>query len=372
MAPKSARAMERALFISYALRPSSGPWLSHIALKFCILPDIAFVVSYLNIKPGSQVIEAGTGSGSFSHSVARTIGSSGHLYSYEFHEARATKARDEFRGHGLSDIITLTHRNVCKDGFTVIDQVDSVFLDLPAPWDAVQHAKKALRKDRPSRICCFSPCMEQVLRTVAALNEAGFTDITMYETLLRPHEVHAIPLLPINEVGDRLKRSEIRREEKRLKQVALSQTKRDNSSKKRKRGPRENDDSSEHRIDEEAYARHVDAQEPVDTEESRTEVKKLRTEEGVDGDHTLPFKVECVDQSFSESNSERAQNSVALSAEAESVVKSLPEKAEEPEVTVTQRASKDDRFESRQRSARAYIISHLRRSPPNYVAKWKR
>lgn len=35
----------------------------------------------------------GTGSGSFSHSVARSIGATGHLWSYEFHEARANKAR---------------------------------------------------------------------------------------------------------------------------------------------------------------------------------------------------------------------------------------------------------------------------------------
>jgi tRNA (adenine57-N1/adenine58-N1)-methyltransferase len=114
----------------------------------------------------------------------------------------------------MADIVTLAHRNVCKDGFTIVDTVDSgqscmacriiyilslhnttVFLDLPAPWDAVDHAKKALRvrtinalnmnwilishwrlqKDRTTRICCFSPCMEQVLRTVNALNEAGFT-----------------------------------------------------------------------------------------------------------------------------------------------------------------------------------------------------
>jgi len=109
-----------------------------------------------------------------------------------------------------------------------------VFLDLPAPWDAVDHAKAALRKDRTTRICCFSPCMEQVLRTVSALNEAGFTDITMYETLIRPHEVSQVPSLPaIGEICEKLKKAEHKREEKRLRQIANS---RSNPSGKRKRG----------------------------------------------------------------------------------------------------------------------------------------
>ncbi|KAI0648177.1 tRNA methyltransferase complex GCD14 subunit-domain-containing protein [Trametes meyenii] len=207
----------------HLLRPTPELWtlaLPH-RTQILYLADIAFVSSWLDIRPGSKVIEAGTGSGSFSHSVARTIGPSGHLWSYEFHEARASKAREEFTRHGMDDIVTLTHRNVCKDGFTVVDTVDAVFLDLPAPWDAVEHAKKALRKDRMTRICCFSPCMEQVLRTVSALNDAGFTEITMYETLLRPHQVEAAPALPhIRTVSDRLKRSEARREEKRLRQIA--------------------------------------------------------------------------------------------------------------------------------------------------------
>jgi len=90
-----------------------------------------------------------------------------------------------------------------------------------------------LRKDRTTRICCFSPCMEQVLRTVNALNEAGFTEITMYETLVRPIEVFQIPpLQPISVVSEKLKRSELKREEKRLKQISANKAA---ASAKRKR-----------------------------------------------------------------------------------------------------------------------------------------
>jgi len=73
--------------------------------------------------------------------------------------------------------------------------------------------------------------MEQVLRTVSALNDAGFTDITMYETLIRPQDISVIPKLQsVAAVGERLKQAEKKREEKRQKQIAEA------SSRKRKRG----------------------------------------------------------------------------------------------------------------------------------------
>ncbi|KAJ7256832.1 tRNA methyltransferase complex GCD14 subunit-domain-containing protein [Mycena haematopus] len=223
----------------HVLRPTPELWTMALPHRTQILyiADISFIISYLDIRRGSRVIEAGTGSGSFSHSVARSIGPAGHLWSYEFHEARAKKAREEFSQHGMSDIVTLTHQNVCKDGFNLTDAVDSVFLDLPAPWDAVGHAKQALRKDRTTRICCFSPCMEQVLRTVSALNDEGFSDITMYETLVRPHDVTHVPALQsITEVAEKLKKAEGVREIKRLQQIAAGQRSHENPhGEKRKR-----------------------------------------------------------------------------------------------------------------------------------------
>ncbi|KAF9016510.1 tRNA methyltransferase complex GCD14 subunit [Hymenopellis radicata] len=200
----------------HLLRPTPELWTMALPHRTQILyiADISFITSYLNIHKGSTVIEAGTGSASFSHSVIRTIGSSGHLWSYEFHEARAEKAREEFTRHGFLDIVTLTHRNVCKDGFTVTDTADSLFLDIPAPWDAIAHAKTALRKDCITRICCFSPCMEQVLRTVNALKRIGL------------HGDNHVPVpLKIGEISERLKKAEARREVKRLRQIAQNQAK---------------------------------------------------------------------------------------------------------------------------------------------------
>jgi len=100
---------------------------------------------------------SGTGSGSFSHSIARIIGEFGRLHTFEFHPVRAEKAREEFAAYGLSNTITIYHQDVCKDGFSLDGVAACVFLDLPAPWEALPHAKKVLRRDRSTRICCFSP-----------------------------------------------------------------------------------------------------------------------------------------------------------------------------------------------------------------------
>ncbi|GAA5833647.1 hypothetical protein JCM11251_003193 [Rhodosporidiobolus azoricus] len=214
----------------FLLKPTPELWtlaLPH-RTQILYLPDIAFITSYLDVKPGSQIIEAGTGSGSFSHSLARTVGSAGRVHSFEYHEERFGKAREEFASHGLSDIITIKHQNVYKDGFGGLEnQVDSVFLDLPAPWEALEHAKKAMRKDRQARICCFSPCIEQVIRTCSALAELGFSDITMYETLTRTHDPYVASAPPISSAITRIQEVEVKKERRREGQIEEARRKRE-------------------------------------------------------------------------------------------------------------------------------------------------
>lgn len=88
------------------------------------MTDISFVSTMLNLEPGVKMLECGTGSGSFSHSAARTIMPTGHLYSFEYHEDRGTKASLEFNAHGL-DMITVECRDVCKVGFGLKSQVSA-------------------------------------------------------------------------------------------------------------------------------------------------------------------------------------------------------------------------------------------------------
>ncbi|KAK3843512.1 MAG: tRNA methyltransferase complex subunit Cpd1 [Linnemannia gamsii] len=197
----------------YLLYPTPELWTLVLPHRTQILyiADISFVMNFLNLKPGMSMIESGTGSGSFSHSIARTLAPTGHLYSFEYHQERANAAKKEFEEHGLSDMVTLRCRDVCKDGFDLEDKVDAVFLDLPAPWEAVASAKRAFKQNKVGKICTFSPCIEQISRTVTALTEQGFVDIQMYECLIRFNEIRVIPMWTIDEAMEKQRSVEKKR-----------------------------------------------------------------------------------------------------------------------------------------------------------------
>ena len=129
---------------AYALHPTPELWTKILPHRTQILyaTDIAMITMQLELQPGSVVVESGTGSGSLSHSIIRTIAPHGHLHTFDFHEARADTARKEFADHGVQDFVTVKHRDVCQDGFDLENVADAVFLDLPHPWEAVSYAKK--------------------------------------------------------------------------------------------------------------------------------------------------------------------------------------------------------------------------------------
>ncbi|CAH8590778.1 unnamed protein product [Dicrocoelium dendriticum] len=158
-------------------------------------PDASLIVGGLDLVPGCRVFEAGTGSGSLTHFLAQAVHPTGVIHTFEFHAGRVERAREEFRSHCLSELIHVVHRDVIADGFPNIGEednpfgVDAVTLDLPQPWLVVPHLPFVFSIDKGGRFCSFSPCIEQVQRTCAALDRIGFMGIQTVECLQRAYNV---------------------------------------------------------------------------------------------------------------------------------------------------------------------------------------
>jgi tRNA (adenine57-N1/adenine58-N1)-methyltransferase len=226
-------------------------------------PDYSYILQRLRVRPGDHIIEAGAGSGSFTHAAVRAVfnGYPGHdlpaeeggfasgqdatqpkskrrkrdgnVYSFEFHAPRAKQLQAELEEHGLGSLVKVTNRDVYEDGFCVDNDdelnADAIFLDLPAPWLALKHLTRSppsaavvksvasdpstpnveasvptnppqqpptskpfrspLNPKSTTRICTFSPCIEQVIRTVSALRSLGWLEIGMAEVQAKRIEV---------------------------------------------------------------------------------------------------------------------------------------------------------------------------------------
>lgn len=199
----------------HLLAPTPELWSLSLPHRTQIVytPDSSYIVQRLKIRPGSRVLEAGTGSGSFTHALSRTVASSGQLFTYEFHEPRYKEAQQEILDHKLGNV-TITHRDVCNDGFKLdlsasegeghLDAT-AVFLDLPSPWLAIPHLKSVISISRGVSICCFSPCIEQVTRTVETLKKEGWQHIEMVEVSAKKWEGHKEMIRSLDDAMERLR-----------------------------------------------------------------------------------------------------------------------------------------------------------------------
>nr|XP_014287546.1 tRNA (adenine(58)-N(1))-methyltransferase catalytic subunit TRMT61A isoform X1 [Halyomorpha halys] len=191
---------------AFILYPTPELWTLTLPHRTQIIytPDISVIILQLEIKPGSFVLESGTGSGSLTHALARTVQPNGTVRTFDFHETRFNIAKEEFEEHGISNVVTVSHRDVCNDGFgeDVDGMADAVFLDLPHPWLVVKHACKAM-KPEGGRICSFSPCIEQVQKTCLELRASGFVELTTMECLQRELQVanRTMPVLDLEGDG---------------------------------------------------------------------------------------------------------------------------------------------------------------------------
>ncbi|ORM41684.1 tRNA (adenine(58)-N(1))-methyltransferase catalytic subunit TRMT61A [Babesia sp. Xinjiang] len=152
--------------------------------------DISLAVMLLDLYPGKRVLECGTGSGSLSYTLATTVAPTGHVFTFDFHNQRKQYAEDFFAEVELTNYITAYDRDAYSTGAFLVDgavwesSIDSVFFDLPSPWDALDNAKTVLKNF--GKLVTFSPTVEQSQRMSKALSDSGFIEIKTFEILCKP------------------------------------------------------------------------------------------------------------------------------------------------------------------------------------------
>lgn len=205
----------------HVLPPTPELWTASLPHRTQVVytPDYSYILHRIRARPGTRLIEAGAGSGSFTHASVRACYNGypgfdtdrkGKVFSFEYHEQRYQKMKVELSSHGLDGLVHLTHRDVYKDGFNVdgvSPEAEAIFLDLPAPWEALPHLSRSrpaskqsvetegkpwvspLNPQKSAHLCTFSPCIEQVTKTVSAMRRLGWVNIEMVEICNRRIQV---------------------------------------------------------------------------------------------------------------------------------------------------------------------------------------
>ena len=143
--------------------------------------DIAFIILFGNILPGSRIVEAGTGTGALTTALASYVKPLGRVYSYEIRSKFLDIARKNLERAGVLEYVELKNKDITQ-GIDEAD-VDAVVLDMATPWLVVPHAYKALKGS--GSFISFSPTIDQVVKTVEELKANNFADIETIECLIR-------------------------------------------------------------------------------------------------------------------------------------------------------------------------------------------
>jgi tRNA (adenine57-N1/adenine58-N1)-methyltransferase len=156
-----------------------------------IMPkDVALILAYTGINPGSLVVDAGAGSGFLSIFMAHYI-KPGKIVTYEIEKVAAKLSRQNFKRVGMEKFIRLKQRDIRKG----IEEknVDLVMLDMKYAEKVVKHAYKSLKPG--GWLVVYSPYIEQVKAVTEQIEKKSFSKPKTVENIVREWDVreHTLP-----------------------------------------------------------------------------------------------------------------------------------------------------------------------------------
>ncbi|HYT17599.1 MAG TPA: tRNA (adenine-N1)-methyltransferase [Thermoplasmata archaeon] len=145
------------------------------------LKDAATLVWNCDLKAGDFVVEAGAGSGALTLVLAQAVGPGGRVVTYDMRPDFLDVARTNVANAGFGGRVEFRQGDV-RSGIQERD-ADACLLDIPDPWEAIGTAKDAMKPC--GHFASYSPNMEQVSHTAAALRAGPFVDIRTVEIIER-------------------------------------------------------------------------------------------------------------------------------------------------------------------------------------------
>jgi tRNA (adenine57-N1/adenine58-N1)-methyltransferase len=176
------------------LQPTLRDVLLHTKRRSQIMypKEIGYVLLRLSIGPGSNVLEAGTGSGALTTAFAWAVGAEGKVYSYDRRADMQELAQRNLRRLGLLDRVQF-HLADVESGFEQ-HEIESLFLDLPGAHHYLAQARAALRNG--AVFGAILPTTNQVSLLLEALEPHGFGQPDVCEVMLRFYKPSAQRLRP--------------------------------------------------------------------------------------------------------------------------------------------------------------------------------